>query len=216
MTRSEPSCVMVSSIASAISVFACSHEIRFHFPEPRGPTRFSGWRTRVGVVHALAEAAALLAAAGVEVGHVRVRLRVVGGLLLAPDDAVLHVDVPGAVGLVPAVHEVGAADDLVPRPAFAVDVAPVAVAGRGGRRSRNGGCGAQAPRSQTRAPAARHRRRRAGRSGDRPPSLGSCLLPLDGRRVAVEAAEHLLPLVGDEQVHQLGLLAPPAPSPSRP
>jgi len=39
---------MVSTIESAISSRACSQEMRFHFPEPRSPARFSGYCTRHG------------------------------------------------------------------------------------------------------------------------------------------------------------------------
>ena len=124
-----PRAVIVSSIVSAISPRASSQDRRFHLPEPRSPTRFSGMAHARRVVHALAEAGALLAAAGVGVRDVGVGLRVVGDLLLAPDHPVLDVDVPGAVGLVPAVHEVAGAHDLVPAPALAVDVAPVVIGG---------------------------------------------------------------------------------------
>ena len=169
-----------------------------------------------GVVHALAEAAALLAAARVEVRHVRSDLRVVGRLLLAPDDPVLDVDVPGAVGLVPAVHPVAAAHHLVPAPALAVDVAPVAVLGGGGRcaGAAASGCVGRAPAPSSSgcpdpASSSPHRRRpQPGSCAGRGPGAPSALRPLDGGGVTVEAAEHLLPLVGDQQVHQLGLPPP--------
>ncbi len=41
-----PSVVSASMLASAISRSACSQEIRCHLPDPRGPARLSGWRTR--------------------------------------------------------------------------------------------------------------------------------------------------------------------------
>jgi hypothetical protein len=119
-----------------------------------------------GVVHSFAEAAALLAAARVEIRHIRSDLRVVGGLLLAPDDPVLDVHVPGAVGLVPAVHPMAAAHDLVPAPALAVDVAPVPVLGRG-RQCRRGGfraIGAGCPILATQVSEAQRQRQRAGGS----------------------------------------------------
>ena len=79
------------------------------------------------VVHALAVAATLLAAARVEVGHIRTGLRIVAGLLLPPHDAVLHVDVPGAVRLWPAVHEMRASPHSVPGPLGSIDVGPAGV-----------------------------------------------------------------------------------------
>ena len=82
-----------------------------------------------------AVAGAFLAAARVEVGHRGVGLRVVAHLLLAPDDPVLHVDVPDAALLVGAVHVVGAARHPVPGPFLPVDVAEVRVLGEPGERS---------------------------------------------------------------------------------
>ena len=90
------------------------------------------------IVHAFAEAGALLATARVEVGNLGANLRIVGRLLLAPYHPVLDVDVPAAVGLVPAVHPVAAANDRVPGPLLAVDVAPVAVGNRAGGTRRYG------------------------------------------------------------------------------
>ena len=80
--------------------------------------------------HHVTATRALLAAARVPVGKLRVRGDVGCGLLLAPDDALAHVEVPRAGG--DAVHVgVGAANHPVPAPALAVDVAKVAVGGRG-------------------------------------------------------------------------------------
>ena len=85
-------------------------------PAPRSPTRFSGWNRRDAVVHAIAVASPLLAAARIEVGHLGVGLGVVGDLLFAPDHAVFHEDVPRAAALVGAVHVVGALGDAIPAP----------------------------------------------------------------------------------------------------
>ncbi len=74
------------------------------------------------VVHALAVAGAFLAAPRIEVGDAGIDLLVGAGLLLAPHDPVLDIDVPAAVALVPAVHEVGALGDLVPAPLRAIEL----------------------------------------------------------------------------------------------
>src|SRR3990172_5972494 len=79
------------------------------------------------IVHAGAVTPALLAAARVEVRRVGADSRIVRRLLLAPDDPVLYVHVPGAVRLVPAVHEVRAADALVPPPLVAEHILPSAI-----------------------------------------------------------------------------------------
>ncbi len=88
------------------------------------------------LVHALGERAALLTTARVHVGYVRVELRIVCRLLLAEHDAIAHIDVEGAVGLVPAIDHVGAADGFVPGPLVAVDVDDLAVV----RRAPGGQC----------------------------------------------------------------------------
>jgi hypothetical protein len=87
-----------------------------------------------GLVHSLAEAGALLTAPRVEVRHIRVRLGVGCGLLLAEHHAFLDVHVEVAVRLVPAVHIVGALRDAVPRPARSVDVLPALIVGHAGSR----------------------------------------------------------------------------------
>ncbi len=46
MMDSGPFSWIVSMMASAISVRACSQEMRFHLPWPRSPDRLRGWRTR--------------------------------------------------------------------------------------------------------------------------------------------------------------------------
>jgi hypothetical protein len=81
--------------------------------------------------HEVAARGALLAAARVPVGDGRVRGDVGRRLLLAPDEPVLHVQVPRAGGDAVDVR-VGAARDALPRPALAPEVAPVAVVGRRG------------------------------------------------------------------------------------
>jgi hypothetical protein len=94
-----------------------------------GSDALQGMEQTRRVVHAFAVAGALLAAARIEVGHQGIRLRVVGDLLLAPDDSVLHVDVPGAAALIGAVHVVGAARHPVPDPTLPVEILPVAIGG---------------------------------------------------------------------------------------
>src|SRR5690606_2186067 len=79
----------------------------------------------VGLVHGGGVDGALLATARVGVGHVGVHLRVLGDLFLANDDAVLHVDVPGAVAH--AVDAVGGVADAVPAPLVAVQILPATV-----------------------------------------------------------------------------------------
>ncbi len=76
-----------------------------------------------GVVHLCAVRAARRTAPRIEVGDVGELLGIVGVLLLAPDDAVLHVGVVGAGrdAVDPKVRDV---DDVVPGPLVAVDVLP--------------------------------------------------------------------------------------------
>ncbi|MNO86209.1 hypothetical protein D3C76_776030 [compost metagenome] len=78
----------------------------------------------VGAVDVPAVAGATRAATGFVVGQVVARARVIGLLGFPGDQAVLHVDLPGARA--GAVHPVGGAHDLVVLPARAVDVLPVA------------------------------------------------------------------------------------------
>jgi hypothetical protein len=107
-------------------------------------------REPTAVVHAVAVAGSLLAAARVEVGHVGVGLLVAADLLLAPDDSVAHVHVPGAAAVVAAVDVVGALHDPVPPPLPAVQVGRLAVAHGAGDGSRSGGGegGTRAPEVQ--------------------------------------------------------------------
>ncbi len=83
------------------------------------------------VVHPLRVATALLAAARVVVGQLVVDLLVFRRLLLAEDQAILHIHVPGTVGLIPAVHDVRATHHLVPGPLLAIHVLPAAVGRQG-------------------------------------------------------------------------------------
>ena len=131
-----------------------------------------------GVVHALAEAGAFLATARVGIGEPGPGLWVLGRLLLAPDESVLHVDVPAAVGLVPAVHEVGALDDLVPAPALAVDVPPVAVAGCRRMCFVHRVLGRRRWRTRTQISDREHEPRGAGRSADQEGPPADARLPL--------------------------------------
>src|SRR5690606_37136974 len=78
----------------------------------------------VGAVNVPAVAGATRAAARLVVGQVVAGARVVGLLGFPGDQAVLHVNLPGARP--GAVHPVGGAHDLVVLPARAVDVLPVA------------------------------------------------------------------------------------------
>ncbi len=82
-------------------------------------------------VHVLRLAQPLLAAARAVVGRVVARAPVLALLLLAPDDAVLDVDVEGAV--TGAVDAAAAAHDAVPGPLLPHQVFPAAV-GPGERR----------------------------------------------------------------------------------
>src|SRR5690554_7564754 len=79
----------------------------------------------VGLVHGRGVDRPLLAAPRVGVGHVGVHLGVLGDLLLANDDAVLHIDVPGAVAH--AVDAVGGVAHAVPAPLVAVEILPAAI-----------------------------------------------------------------------------------------
>jgi hypothetical protein len=79
----------------------------------------------VGAVQVPAVAGAAGTPARLVVGHVPARARVVGLLRLPGDDAALDVDLPAAAA--GAVHAVGAAHDLVMRPAVAVGIFPGAV-----------------------------------------------------------------------------------------
>ena len=79
----------------------------------------------VALVHRRRVDRALLAAAGVGVGGVRVDLRILGELLLAQHDAVLHVDAERAVA--DAVDAVGGVAHVVPGELVAVEIFPVAV-----------------------------------------------------------------------------------------
>jgi len=83
------------------------------------------------VDHAFAVAGALLTAARVVVGNLRIRRLVAADLLFAEDYPVLHVDVPVAAPLVPAVDEVGALVDRVESQPFAIEIAPAGVARHG-------------------------------------------------------------------------------------
>ena len=47
--------------------------------------------------------------------------------LFPEDEAVFHIEVEGAVSLIPAVEDVGALDHLVPPPALSVDVRDISV-----------------------------------------------------------------------------------------
>ncbi len=78
----------------------------------------------VGAVDVPAVAGAARAAARLVVGQVVAGARVVGLLGFPGDQAVLHVDLPGARP--GAVHPVGGAHDLVVLPARAVNILPVA------------------------------------------------------------------------------------------
>src|SRR5690606_9271062 len=78
----------------------------------------------VGAVDVPAVAGPARTAARLVVGQVVAGARVVGLLGFPGDQAVLHVDLPGARP--GAVHAVGRAHDLVVLPARAVDVLPVA------------------------------------------------------------------------------------------
>ncbi len=82
-----------------------------------------GDREPARAVHQLRVAGALLAAARIEVRHAGFGGLVPGALLLANDDPVFHVEVPGAGA--PAVGPaVGALGDRVPGPALAVEIFP--------------------------------------------------------------------------------------------
>ena len=83
------------------------------------------------VVHAVAVAGPFLTAARVEIGEIGVGLLVAGDLLLAPDDAVLHIDVPGAA-LIAAVGVVGALGHAIPCPLLPVEIPEAGVLDRAG------------------------------------------------------------------------------------
>ena len=160
------------------------------------------------VVHALAVAGSLLAAARIEVGDAGIDLLVGAGLLLAPDDPVLDVDVPAAVALVPAVHEVGALGDLVPA---ATSRDRGLRSPRIGRRLRRGGL----RRRRLSSPSTQSKLAHGQRPGCRCPSGTSAgrspraMVPSSGSsrqrgRILGEVGEDVLrPAVDDQGVQEL-------------
>jgi hypothetical protein len=74
------------------------------------------------MIHLDGIAGPILAAPGVEIGDGGVCPGVFPGLLFPEDEAVFHIEVEGAVSLIPAVEDVGALDHLVPSPSLSVDV----------------------------------------------------------------------------------------------
>ena len=109
---------------SAISSSAWSQVTRSHLPGAPLTDPLHRVEDPLLAVHVLGVAQALLAAARTVVGRV-LRPAVLALLLLAPDDAVLHVDVEGAGA--GAVRAVGAVGDPVPGPLAAHQVFPGAV-----------------------------------------------------------------------------------------
>src|SRR5690554_238919 len=79
----------------------------------------------VGLVHGGGVDGTLLTPPGVGVGYVGVHLGILGDLLFAQDDAVLHIDIPATVAH--AVDTVGGVTHVVPGPLVAVQVFPAAV-----------------------------------------------------------------------------------------
>jgi hypothetical protein len=96
-------------------------------PGPPFPDPLQGMTETAGIVHPLAETGSLLAAPRIEIRHLRVRLWIGRRLFLPPHDAVLHVHVPVAAPLVPAVHVVRALGDPIPGPLVPVEIAPPSV-----------------------------------------------------------------------------------------
>ena len=84
----------------------------------------------------VARARTLVAAAGIEIRNRVVRRRVIANLLLAKDDPLAHVEIPGARR-----HTIGvgvrAPHDAFPGEATSVHVAPIAIARSGGGNRRN-------------------------------------------------------------------------------
>src|SRR3989344_3666251 len=117
MMRSGPCFLMVYTLAAAIIWLTSSQVLRTKPPRPRC---FCHSRLEASFSTMLAQAST-----GLMVGQIRAGAGVVGLLGFPGHDAALDVDLPRTGAR--AVHAVGAAHDLVVRPAVAVGVFPGAV-----------------------------------------------------------------------------------------